>query len=150
MHLVWKRPDGFHEANPSDYQVVDLGNNFKLWLHKKDRDQYPFRIAGGWEEKEGTIRLNNLVNLLNSDDDKWVEHLKHSYDHSMKDDKLKFIEDLLAWIKDLESCPKGWASSSENQVPQKKSMVGGAPSRFVSVKLHEAVSRSLSALTAIW
>ncbi|SMF54919.1 hypothetical protein [Pseudobacteriovorax antillogorgiicola] len=107
MHLVWKRPDGFHEALPSDYEVVDLGNNFKLWLHKKDKDQYPFRIAGGWEEKEGTVRLNNLVNLLASNRDAWLAHLKHTYDHTMKSDKGKYIDDLLSWLNELKDCPKG-------------------------------------------
>ena len=117
MHLVWKRPDGFHDALPSDYQVVDLGNNFKLWLHKQDKDQYPFRIAGGWEEKEGSVRLNNLVNLLNSQESDWLTYLNYSYDHSMKDDKEKYIEDLLTWLKELESCPKGDTWETEIMAP---------------------------------
>lgn len=107
MHLVWKRPDGFHEALPSDYHVVDLGNNFNLWLHKKDKDQYPFRIAGGWEEKEGSVRLNNLVNLLSEGDKNWLDYLNHNYDHSMKDDKSKYMDDLIKWLDELRACPKG-------------------------------------------
>ena len=51
MHLVWKRPDGYHGATPSDFNEADLGENVRLWLHKSDKDQYPFQIAGGWEER---------------------------------------------------------------------------------------------------
>ena len=64
MHLIWKRPDGFHGASPTDFRVVDLGGRSRLWLHKVDRDQYPFRIAGGWEEKDGSVLLNNLIELI--------------------------------------------------------------------------------------
>ena len=27
MHVIWKRPDGFHGADPSDFMVVNLGNH---------------------------------------------------------------------------------------------------------------------------
>ncbi len=107
MHLVWKRPDGFHGALPSDFTVVDLSDNIRLWLHKSDKDQYPFRIAGGWEEKEATIRLNNLVNLADATPNSWVEKLNHFYDHSMSDNRQTYLADLIAWLEELGRCAKG-------------------------------------------
>jgi len=107
MHLVWKRPDGFHGAAPSDFVVFELGGHSRLWLHKVDHDQYPFRIAGGWEEKEATIRLNNLVNLLPHPTENWIDHLNKLYDNSLKDDRPKFFEDLLSWLEELDQYVKG-------------------------------------------
>ncbi len=107
MHVIWKRPDGYHDASPSDFSTCDLGGNIRLWLHHKDHDQYPFRIAGGWEEKEGTIRLNRLINLLPASDERWLEHLQHTYDHSMKDDRKTYINDLIGWLRELSQHVKG-------------------------------------------
>lgn len=135
MHLVWKRPDGFHEATPGDYQVVDLGQNFNLWLHKQDKDQYPFRIAGGWEEKEGTVRLNNLVNLLGQPDELWLKQLEFFYDHSMKDDRVKFVQDLQEWVMQLTSCPKGdtWETEIMKQALSKvHHRVSGVEADFIA------------------
>lgn len=107
MHVIWKRPDGYHDASPSDYSTCEIGSHFRLWLHRHDKEQYPFRIAGGWEEKEGTVRLNRLINLLPESDEKWLEHLRHSYDHSMKDDKSTFMNDLIGWLQELGKHVKG-------------------------------------------
>jgi elongation factor P hydroxylase len=65
MFVVWKRPDGYHDATPSDFQIVEAGANARIWLHKSDREWYPFRISGGWQESDATRRLNGLVNLPN-------------------------------------------------------------------------------------
>ena len=46
--VIWKRPDGFHGANPSDFMVVDIGSESRLWLHKSDFENFPFRISGSW------------------------------------------------------------------------------------------------------
>mgnify|MGYP001612242466 CR=1 FL=1 len=107
MHLIWKRPDGFHGASPTDFRVVDLGGRSRLWLHKVDRDQYPFRIAGGWEEKDGSVLLNNLINLLESDDKGWLEYLNRAMDHSLKEDRTVFMTDLLSWLTELQQHVKG-------------------------------------------
>ncbi len=107
MHLIWKRPDGFHGAAPSDFSVLELGGHSRLWLHNKDKDQYPFRIAGGWEENIGTVRLNNMINLLPSGESEWLLFLNHSFDHSMKDDRKQFIDELIDWVQGLKSHVKG-------------------------------------------
>ncbi len=107
MHLIWKRPDGFHGAAPSDFSVLELGGHSRLWLHNKDKDQYPFRIAGGWEENVGTVRLNNMVNLLPLGEASWLEFLNHSFDHSMKDDKRQFLDELIDWVQGLRGHVKG-------------------------------------------
>ncbi len=107
MHLTWKRPDGFHGASPSDFRVVDLGGRSRLWLHKVDRDQYPFRIAGGWEEKDNSVLLNNLINLLEDNDKGWLEYLNRAMDHSIKEDRKVFIDDLQSWLSELQQHVKG-------------------------------------------
>ncbi|MEZ4741934.1 MAG: hypothetical protein R3B45_05725 [Bdellovibrionota bacterium] len=50
MHVVWKRPDGYHGASPSDYRVVEINESSNLWLHKRDTDWFPFRVSGGWKD----------------------------------------------------------------------------------------------------
>lgn len=107
MHVVWKRPDGFHGASPADYEVVSLGGHSNVWLHKADHSHYPFRIAGGWQESEATKRLNNLVNLLPKKDPQWVSTLQKIWSDTMADDAGKFIDDLIGWIIDLKQHLKG-------------------------------------------
>jgi len=107
VHVIWKRPDGFHGASPDDYKVVELGDHSKLWLHRQDHDQFPFRVSGGWEEKEATVRLNNFINLLDQEDSKWLERLNKLFDHSMKDDKEKYLSELQVWLGELKDGIKG-------------------------------------------
>lgn len=107
MHVIWRRPDGFHGASPSDYSVVELGGHSRLWLHKADKDEYPFRVSGGWEENEATKRLNNYANLLPLSKRYWVEHLQTTFNHSMKSDPKEFFEETLEWLKELKSHLKG-------------------------------------------
>ena len=107
MHVVWKRPDGFHGADPADFMVVNLGNRSKIWLHKRDHAWFPFRVAGGWQESEATQRLNKLVNLLSQGDDAWVDALSKLYDDSMGDDPARFLDDISRWLVDLRNHLKG-------------------------------------------
>ncbi len=107
MHLTWKRPDGYHGASPTDFRVVDLGGRSRIWLHKGDRDQYPFRISGGWEEKDKSVLLNNMINLLETDDKSWLEFLGRTLDHSIKEDRKVFIDDLQSWLSELQQHVKG-------------------------------------------
>lgn len=107
MHLIWKRPDGFHGASPTDFLVLELGGHSRLWLHKSDKDQYPFRIAGGWEEKDSSVLLNNLVNLLPYKEQDWLTYLHRALDNSMKDDPKAYIDELVVWLNDLKSHAKG-------------------------------------------
>jgi hypothetical protein len=107
MFVVWKRPDGFHGAEPQDFRVVDIGDKARLWLHKKDTSWFPFRVSGGWQEQESTQRLNQLVNLIGKPTVKWVEHLNHEFDHSMTDEGKKFFDETATWLNSLKGNLKG-------------------------------------------
>lgn len=107
MHVVWKRPDGYLGASPEDYIAIELDGHSRLWLHRTDRDSYPFRISGGWEEEELTVKLNNLVNLLALPESEWIESLKERFSHSMKDSPERFYDGLCAWLIDLTGHLKG-------------------------------------------
>ena len=107
MHLIWKRPDGFHGASPTDFLVVELEGNFRLWLHKKDKEQYPFRISGGWEEGEASVRINHLVNLLPRPQSEWLDYLKGAFNHSMKENPETFYGETKDWLNTLTRGVKG-------------------------------------------
>lgn len=107
MNLIWKRPDGYHGALPSDFKVIRVGDHSNLWVHSTDRDTFPFRVSGGWEEESQTRRLNNLINLLNHDDQDWIRYLEQSYAHSMKDHPREYMKELLLWMDDLKNVVKG-------------------------------------------
>ena len=107
MHVIWKRPDGFHGATPADFFVTELDGHSRIWLHKTDRDQYPFRISGGWEERGTTKRLNGLVNLLPEPKEKWVAHLIADFGHSPMDSALEYIDCIHGWLVDLKQHLKG-------------------------------------------
>ena len=117
MHVIWKRPDGFHGADPSDFMVVNLGNHSKLWLHKRDDTHFPFRIAGGWQESEASARLNTLVNLLAKDTNAWTNALTKMFHDQMGDDAAKFVDELSRWVSELRSHLKGdtWELDIMNQ-----------------------------------
>ncbi len=106
MKVVWKRPDGFHGAEPADFVTVDVGHS-KLWLHKRDRDQFPFRISGGWEEEAASKRLNNLVNLLGQDEASVVAHLARQFSNSQQDEPAAYLTDLQKWLSELSKSFKG-------------------------------------------
>lgn len=107
MHVVWKRPDGFHGAGPDDFKIVEVGSTSRLWLHKKDHQWYPFRIAGGWQEQEATQRLNGFVNLIGKPMTHWVKQLIHEFDHSMTDVADEFFTQTMAWLDSLKTALKG-------------------------------------------
>lgn len=107
MNIIWKRPDGFHNATPDDYVVVSIGNRYNIWLHKKDDTEFPLRVSGGWEEETSTKKLNNLVNLLNKDNDQWVKHLIHLFHHSMAESPQAFYDEMIKWIQDIKAFIKG-------------------------------------------
>ena len=52
MNVIWKRPDGFYDAAPSDYYTHELSKGYSLWLHKTDKLTYPLRVSGGWEDQK--------------------------------------------------------------------------------------------------
>ncbi len=107
MHVIWKRPDGFHGADPADFEVVAVGTRAKIWLHRRDNLNFPFRIAGDWKAVEASQRLNLLVNLLGKDDSVWVETLLKLFNDTLGDEPARFIDDLARWVLDLRSHLKG-------------------------------------------
>ena len=117
MHVIWKRPDGFHGAEPSDFVTVDLGDS-RLWLHRNDTNWFPFRISGGWQESEATKRLNNMVNHLRSDDSQMLQYMVKMFEDSMSDDAERYYADLDRWLKDLKLHLKGdtWEIDIMSQV----------------------------------
>jgi hypothetical protein len=36
-----------------------------------------------------------------------MEYLNRAYDHSMKDDRKAFVDEMTVWLRDLTSCVKG-------------------------------------------
>lgn len=107
MNVIWKRPDGYHGAVPDDFTVVKVTGHSNLWVHKTDKDTFPFRVSGGWEEEAQSIKLNNLVNLLRANEDEWVDYLEKALDHSMKDSAKEFCTDLYRWLDELKQVLKG-------------------------------------------
>lgn len=107
MKVIWKRPDGFHGAAPADYTVIDVGGKSKIWLHKTDAKNFPFRISGGWQDEDATARLNRLVNLLNKEPREWVTHLKKAMDDSQAENASVFLRDTKDWLEQLKSKLKG-------------------------------------------
>ncbi len=107
IHVIWKRPDGFHDSKPSDFEIVSLGSHSKIWLHKTNKDWFPFQISGGWQEDEGTRKLNCMINLINHTDSDWVKHLVNLFHKSEMNDPVLFIRNLGSWTQDLIANLKG-------------------------------------------
>ena len=106
MNVIWKRPDGFYVAAPSDYYTHELSKGYSLWLHKTDKLTYPLRVSGGWEDQKATEELNSLVNLLPCPDEDWLQYIKKLLDNSM-DDEAEFFDSLFKWLENLKQHLKG-------------------------------------------
>ena len=107
MKVIWKRPDGFLMSTPDDFTVLEMLSQSKLWLHKSDRDNFPFRISGGWQDEESTRKLNQLVNLLSKDDEKWLTWLKKDFSESNIPETENYLESLRKWLREVERGLKG-------------------------------------------
>jgi len=118
MNVIWKRPDGFHGSSPEDYTVVQVANNAKIWLHKKDRINFPFRVSGGWQDEDATKKLNSLVNLINRPSVEWNRHLLDEFYESQVEGGEKFLQDLTSWLGDLRQNLKGdhWETAIMKEV----------------------------------
>jgi hypothetical protein len=107
MKVIWKRPDGYHGASPSDYTVVEISPNSRIWLHKKDQRNYPFRVSGGWQDEDSTRKLNSFVNLIDKSTKEWVACLANLFDHAKTESPEGFLEQEQAWLDELKSNLKG-------------------------------------------
>jgi hypothetical protein len=111
MFVIWRRPDGYHGARPEDFRVVDVKGDAVLWLHKTDRDWYPFQVSGGWQDEDQTIKINRFANLLDAGPSEWIQTMVSMFHDSPFDDTHEFSEDLETWMDTLRQCIKGdqWA-----------------------------------------
>ncbi len=107
MHVIWKRPDGFHGAGPEDFYVLNLGGHSRLWLHRGEQEWFPFKISGDWGDDESTKKLNGLINRLNKSPQEWCDYLNQLFSKTMKDDAKTFIEDMTKWVASLKDHLKG-------------------------------------------
>ena len=107
MKVIWKRPDGFHNASPENYKVVQLASGANIWLHRENTEWYPFRVSGDWAKEEGTIKLNRLINLLPNKDANWADHLIEIYFDAPTGDPEQFITDFIKWLDKVKNHLKG-------------------------------------------
>lgn len=108
MHIIWKRPDGFQNAQPSDFRRVELSNGAQLWLHLKERDWYPFQVSGDWSGQEDTKRLNRLVNVLGAEGLPWEEFLNRITPHTQEPLSLEALaQKNIQWIQSLKASLRG-------------------------------------------
>lgn len=107
LKVIWKRPDGFHNASPEDYRIVQLESGAKLWLHRENVDWYPFRVSGGWADEELTRKLNRLTNLLDHDDEKFVSMLTDDFFNSEAGEADQYAAELLSFISKVSENLKG-------------------------------------------
>lgn len=107
MKVIWKRPDGFLMSTPEDFTVLKMPSQSKLWLHKTDRENFPFRISGGWQDEESSRKLNQMVNLLSEGESEWVRWLKQDFSNSNTPEASKYFDKLRSWLQEVERGLKG-------------------------------------------
>jgi hypothetical protein len=107
MKVIWKRPDGFHGASPSDYDVIEVSPATKIWLHKVDKENFPFRVSGGWLDEAASRRLNQMVNLLSKSDHEWSEFLRATFANASTDNFHTYLQNEVSWISELTPFLKG-------------------------------------------
>ena len=118
MKVIWKRPDGFHDASPDDYTTIEIASKSRLWLHKQDSENYPFRISGGWQDESASRKLNRLVNLLNKPAEEWEHLLEEDYFDSKSENVAEYFKKIYCWLQDLLANLKGdtWECDIMSQV----------------------------------
>ena len=107
MHVVWRRPDGFHGAAPTDFKIIEVAGQSRIWLHRSEREWFPFRVSGGWQDDDATKRLNALVNLLDQPQSEWQSYLTRTFHHSPFDDTKSFWKEMKEWLAELQKNLKG-------------------------------------------
>ena len=107
MKVVWKRPDGFLGSDPSDFVIHEMPSKAKLWLHKTDHENFPFRISGGWQDEESTKKLNLLVNLLNQPELNWKKWLENEFFDSKLEKSELYVDSLKLWLGSVKENLKG-------------------------------------------
>jgi hypothetical protein len=113
MHVIWKRPDGFHNALPEDFRRVSLSNGAQLWLHRFELQWYPFQISGDWSGQDDTKRLNRLVNMLDAGREDWTTFLQQAADNDISSKKEGpdavpvAAKNALQWLEKIDKSVKG-------------------------------------------
>lgn len=107
MHVIWKRPDGFLDATPDDFTILEINDQARIWLHKSEREWFPFQVSGDWKDSSATRRLNLLVNLLRADDQAWARHLLTEFHDSLMADAGDFFDETSNWLEETTANLKG-------------------------------------------
>lgn len=111
LQIIWKRPDGFQNAAPQDFRRLPLSNGAQLWLHRTDRDWYPFLVCGDWSQEADTVKLNRLIYLLDASDADWEYHLntllRDQEDHRKTMTMQTVAEDCILWVESISKKIKG-------------------------------------------
>jgi hypothetical protein len=106
MRVIWRRPDGYHEAHPTDYRVAQIGD-CRVWLHKRESEEFPFKVSGDWGAQDQTRGLNYLINRVEESAENFAISLEKTFDHATEADPKKFIVGKLSWVEGLRSNLKG-------------------------------------------
>lgn len=111
MHVIWKRPDGFQNALPEDFRRVALSNGAQLWLHRHEKEWYPFQVSGDWSGQSDTKRLNQLINMIDASCEAWKSFFERALDNEINDGMSSSLaaiaQENLDWLKAFEKTIKG-------------------------------------------
>lgn len=105
MHIIWKRPDGFQNSLPDDFERVQLSNGAQLWLHKTEKDWFPFQVSGDWAGQTETQQLNKLINSIGLSDEAWNQIVADLNDGT--ESQAEYASKLVQWIDGLMPAAKG-------------------------------------------
>ncbi|MDD9952499.1 MAG: hypothetical protein OXT67_13135 [Zetaproteobacteria bacterium] len=107
MHVIWKRPDGYLNAEPNDYRTVEVREDVKIWLHQQDKENFPFRISGGWQDENQTRRVNLFVNNLGASTSSWIALLEKDFGSSNYLSPAEYVKSLKGWVEEILNHLKG-------------------------------------------
>ena len=114
--------------------MLDVSEETKLWLHRTDKTNFPFRISGGWQDEESTHKLNVMVNLLATSSDEWISFLAEQFNDSNTESPKEFIDNKIKWLERMLEHLKGdtWeVEIMKETISQVKKQVEEQKSKFL-------------------